>query len=582
MIGFLHVAEPLARSLAAIVLNALWEDAVIFIAVGLLVRFWRNLSAATRYAAWYIALIAAVAVPVLTTHSDAGAPPPSRAALADRALARRAISPPMARPGRASAPITAQGSFEQAASSPASRGLAPPRVEVPGVVALAAAALWGAAALFFLMRLLVALARLERLKRNALPLPMEYRDALARWNAAGSRAIRLCVSDEIEVPVAVGLFDAMILMPRVLLESMSPQEVTQVYLHERAHLRRGDDWTNLAQRIATAIAWFSPGIYAIARALDLEREVACDDDVVARTGEVRPYAQCLTHIVEITAWPHHALATPGAFVTRRGISERIERLLSAGRGGARGLSLAPAVLAFAVVGTLALAMPALAVTLAPPQASPPHVPPELVTAAAPTASPAPSAPAVLHIAVAAQHVRVPARHIDVPARHIDVPAVHVNVPRIFDVPGMNFTIPAIDVNVPAIHMDVPNYRGRIEREFHSRSCRSACDLSGVNWAGANLSGRSYSATDFSHADLRGTNFARDHLQVVDFGNADLRDADFNGADMTYVDFTGARLAGATFDGAAISVCDFGGADVSRADLSRAHLDTICRESMAHR
>ncbi len=63
------------------------------------------------------------------------------------------------------------------------------------------------------MKLAVGLIRLEQLKRDALPLSVEYRDAMPQWIRAnkGARDVRLCVSDETDVPVAVGLFDAMIL-----------------------------------------------------------------------------------------------------------------------------------------------------------------------------------------------------------------------------------------------------------------------------------------------------------------------------------------------------------------------------------
>ena len=74
-------------------------------------------------------------------------------------------------------------------------------------------------------------------------------------------------------------------------------------LHELAHLRRWDDWTKLAQRLAEAIFFFHPAIYWIARNLNLEREVACDDWVVVHTGRTKPYALCLTRLVETASSP---------------------------------------------------------------------------------------------------------------------------------------------------------------------------------------------------------------------------------------------------------------------------------------
>ena len=40
----------------------------------------------------------------------------------------------------------------------------------------------------------------------------------------------------------------------------------------------------------------------MARRLNLEREIACDDWVVAMTGAARPYAVCLTKMAERSAF----------------------------------------------------------------------------------------------------------------------------------------------------------------------------------------------------------------------------------------------------------------------------------------
>ncbi len=62
--------------------------------------------------------------------------------------------------------------------------------------------------------------------RCRLSIAMRCRNGL-RANK-GARDVRLCVSDETDVPVAVGLFDAMILIPRSLLDQLSEPEVDQI------------------------------------------------------------------------------------------------------------------------------------------------------------------------------------------------------------------------------------------------------------------------------------------------------------------------------------------------------------------
>jgi beta-lactamase regulating signal transducer with metallopeptidase domain len=585
MSTLVQALEMPARFLSAVALDSIWEGGLILLATLLLLRAWPRLNAATRYGMWLIALVASLAAPVATALSvptiSVQAFTPVRATSDSVARSRIAVSTPrtgLARDARAAASRTIAPAYHMPVSPPARL-----RLTLPSTALAAVAALWLGVFLLLFVRLVTGLSKLQALKHNALPLPLEYRDALARCAvAARERDVRFCVSDETEVPVAVGLFDSMVLIPRHLLESLSPAELEQVCLHECAHLRRADDWSNLLQRALLALLWFSPAVYALARGLDLEREVACDDDVVTETGAVRPYARCLTKMAEVTAWPHRPLAAPGVFVTRRGISERVERLLRAGRNAARGLALGPAATAVTLLVALGLGMEAVAPILASPVARSVEV--AQVSAPAPRATLAPTAtPRVVrvpatHVHVPAQHVHVAGYDVNVPPVHVNVPAVHVHVPAInVDVPPVNVDVPPVNVDVPAMHFTIPN----IEQNFKSASCNSACDFKDINWSRRNLSGRTYSATDFKNAILVGTNFARDTFDAVDFEGADLRGAIFAGATMSYVDFENARLDGADFTGARISVCDFHGVNMRRVDLSRAHIDSVCALSLSH-
>src|SRR5260370_42459401 len=65
-----------------------------------------------------------------------------------------------------------------------------------------------------------------------------------------------------------------------------------------AHLRRWDDWSNLTQKIVKAIFFFHPAVWWIERCLALEREMACDDLVVAHTANPGAYAASLVSLAE--------------------------------------------------------------------------------------------------------------------------------------------------------------------------------------------------------------------------------------------------------------------------------------------
>ncbi|MBV9146656.1 MAG: M56 family metallopeptidase, partial [Acidobacteria bacterium] len=134
---------------------------------------------------------------------------------------------------------------------------------------------------------------------------------------------------------------------------LSPEELRPVILHELGHLRRWDDWTNLAQRVVRALLFFHPAVWWIDSRLSLEREMACDDLVLSRTGNARAYAECLVALAEKAA-ARSGMALALAAVSRmRQTATRLARILEHNRLVETRLSR-PAVAVVALVGSAAL------------------------------------------------------------------------------------------------------------------------------------------------------------------------------------------------------------------------------------
>lgn len=591
--GFLTVAS----ALSAVVLNALWQDALLVVCVWLLLRAWPRINAATRYAVWSATLVAAFIVPVATTLAFFA---PAQAVQSRSAAVHQSIHQTTALPRERAAhrevpatrrPAVTPGVPEQVPARMFERA----RVTIPIGVSVAVFLLWLGFAGFAIVRLAVGLVRLEQLKRDALPLPVEYRDAMPQWLRAnkGARDVRLCVSDATDVPVAVGLFDAMILIPHSLLDRLSEPEVDQICLHELAHLRRADDWTNGFQRLISALLGWNPAALFAGQQLDLEREVACDDWVLSFIGTVRPYALCLTKMAENASWPRNPIPAPGVFATRKHISLRIERLLGAGRNIATNLSLAPAAAAVAIVGAIALAItavaPSIAGPVAPAAAAVPPIAAHVAATAAPrvAASEAPQAAKTAHVATVKeietvtrkQTVARAVTQTPAPARApktVEIPATHISVP------GMEIHVPGTDVTIPKMRISVPSYDGKALAEQIRRSTAIAahvgastvaqvkacvgCDYSGVNWAGKDLHGANYTGADFSNANLSGVNFSGGSFNGTDFSNANLSGASFRNARLTGCDFSHANLSGSDFSGASLSGCQFTGARMNSGQM----------------
>src|SRR6202011_3024466 len=90
----------------------------------------------------------------------------------------------------------------------------------------------------------------------------------------------------------------LVVIPAWARQELSTTELQAILLHELAHLRRWDDWTNLVQKIVGALLFFHPAVWWIEQRLSLEREMACDDVVLAETVSPRGYAECLLSLAE--------------------------------------------------------------------------------------------------------------------------------------------------------------------------------------------------------------------------------------------------------------------------------------------
>jgi uncharacterized protein (TIGR03435 family) len=299
----------LVLSVFAAVLNSLWLVAIAAALVWLVLRVF---NAATRFVIWWVALAVVLALP---------------AAPAMRTWWRARVQTPPAATAR---PFTAPVS------------IASPIDDPPVIVTLkqdhfakwplGIAALWALLSLYRLGQIGRSYFYLHGVKRRASVSPQSLPEL--------ARRARLLISNEIASPMATGFLRPAVILPASLREEITPQELDHVLLHEAAHLARRDDWTNLIARLLGAVLALHPVALWILWQIDRERETACDDWVVAKTGAARPYAASLARMVELRSGPRgeirrgevsgEALA-PGIFGGGSRLGGRIEMLLKRGR-----------------------------------------------------------------------------------------------------------------------------------------------------------------------------------------------------------------------------------------------------------
>src|SRR4029077_330341 len=183
-----------------------------------------------------------------------------------------------------------------------------------------------------------------------------------------------------------------VIVPESLMHEFSAEELDHVQLHELAHIARYDDWTNLFARLIGALLPIHPVAVWVLKRIEQDREIACDDWVVAMTGDARPYAASLTRLFVLCAARRRQLLATGMADRASHLGERIEALLRNGREFAPRVSLT----GFAL-GSVVLAALVFAGAQAPHWvafAQEPPAPPEPAVRSVPPMPPAPALPPV--------------------------------------------------------------------------------------------------------------------------------------------------------------------------------------------
>jgi hypothetical protein len=263
--------ETMAQIAVGRLLNSLPEGLLIAIFAWVMLRLLPRQNSGTRFAVWFVALLAVAGLPVAGVHFVSGVAG-----------------------GHGVLPVVNGGR---------------PLITVPGRWGLLLFAAWILAGGAALLRLTTGLWRLRRLRRSCIPIDPAALDRSTQKTVAdfsssfsssfsGSRPVILATSENVSVPSALGFFAPMIVIPSWALRELSLEELNVILLHELAHLRRWDDWTNLLQKIARAVFVFHPAVWWIESRLSLEREMACDDAVLVETANPRGYARCLIGLLE--------------------------------------------------------------------------------------------------------------------------------------------------------------------------------------------------------------------------------------------------------------------------------------------
>jgi beta-lactamase regulating signal transducer with metallopeptidase domain len=288
----------------------------------------RRASAATRHLVWTLAMGALLALPIasyVVPHWTVPVPiagiASTRTASADAVIipdvAARAVPASCNENGGPCAPDVHSADAAALAGTPR----VTPRAAIGALYVV-----YAAGVILLLLRLVLEPLALSRLTHAS----SEVADAgwrrlcdEAAEQLGVSRAVRLMRSDGDLMPLTFGTIAPTIVLPASA-EEWTADRRRAVLLHELAHVARLDCLVQRITAFTCALYWPHPGVWWAARCLRSERELACDDRVLASGAAARDYAG---HLLEIA----HAFRAAPAPATALGMARarQLERRLLA-------------------------------------------------------------------------------------------------------------------------------------------------------------------------------------------------------------------------------------------------------------
>jgi hypothetical protein len=285
----MHWITSLPQVAAGSFVSDLWQGSILAVGVWLCLRILPRVTAAIRFAVWTAVFVVLALRPLLQSYMARSPQPlPVHAALL--------------------------------------------RIDVRWCFAIAG--LWVALSLVRVVKLLVSGFQLHGIWKRAVPVSTEQGEGVLLAKA-GWRTAQLCTSRDVDCPSVIGFFSPRVLIPEEMFGRLAAAEMEQIVLHEMGHLRRGDDWINLLQKLGLVLFPLNPVLMWIERRLCFERELACDEDVLRQTRAPKAYATCLMSLAERRLDRRAVSLSLGVWERQSELARRVHSILRRGEGMGR-------------------------------------------------------------------------------------------------------------------------------------------------------------------------------------------------------------------------------------------------------
>ena len=281
--------ETTSRLVVAYAINALWQLPLLVLATEIMVRLLGRTPGKVLHRVWLCCLLLALTVP---------------------ALSFLHIPRPMIGAGLNHSQPSSTSQTREVKKSPkfaffgrrldSSAHKQPSTVDLPRLLSGGALILYLASVLFALSRLAWGLRKTQILLHSADEMQLTS-DMKETWDScvalSGIARIKLMSSSTLGGPATVTWGSPIVLLPTELHDEQA-SDMTAVFLHELAHVRRKDFLFNIFIEMFSVLIFYHPAFHWIRRRVQETRELACDDLAAEAMSGRKVYAHSLLRLTE--------------------------------------------------------------------------------------------------------------------------------------------------------------------------------------------------------------------------------------------------------------------------------------------
>jgi beta-lactamase regulating signal transducer with metallopeptidase domain len=278
----------ISQLLLTFLLNAAWQIALIASLAAISAWILRHSAARHQHWVWVAALLLSFGVPLVVSSeilTDALARPQPVQTLTTSHHTIPPITLDQTTPFEITEPFVSTNTF--LLSSPVALGI---------LLAYSIVILYGIVRLFRALYL----TRKLRLDADEMPENEKLSNLIRQCSRAisdSSHAARVCYSELVPVPITIGIFSPVVIVPKQLLDETNEEVLISAIGHELIHVQRRDYALNLFYELLFLLLSFHPAAALIRRRIRQTRELSCDE-LVAEQSSTRRHTLALSY-----SWP---------------------------------------------------------------------------------------------------------------------------------------------------------------------------------------------------------------------------------------------------------------------------------------